>query len=288
MAQPETNEVILVEDQSTDDSYARCQTLANHAKVKLYIHPDHTNRGAGASRNLGIKQAKSKYIAFLDADDYYLAGRFSFAVPTLERHLDVDGVYEATGVHFYSCALKDEWERKANNMITMVETKVSPEELFEKIGPIASNGHFTTDALTVRKEVFSITGLFDTFLELSQDTHMWLRMALKLRLVSGSLTSAVAMRGVHDHNRSTNSQRIQNFRPYMFYSLIQWALRHEVPQARSELLFQHLSHHVQQANISRATARKFYWNSLRQLLSKHPSILFTKRTYSYLRTGFSL
>ena len=277
-----------MEDQSTDDSYAKCRTLANHPKVRLYIHPNHANRGAGASRNLGIKQAKSKYIAFLDADDYYLTGRFSFAVPTLERYIDIDGVYEATGVHFYNSASKEEWKRKANNMITMVETKVSPEELFEKIGPIASNGHFTTDALTVRKEVFSRVGLFDTFLELSQDTHMWLKMALKLRLVSGSLTSAVAMRGVHDHNRSSSSQRIQNFRPYMFYSLIQWALRHEVPQARSELLFQHLSYHIQQANMSPATARKFYWNSLRRLLSKYPSILLTKRTYSYLRIGFFL
>ena len=48
-------------------------------KVRLLHHPDGKNHGAGATRNVGIKNAKYDYIAFLDADDFYLSERFKVA-----------------------------------------------------------------------------------------------------------------------------------------------------------------------------------------------------------------
>ena len=64
----ENYEVIVVEDASTDKSQEVISTLKSK-KVTVIKHD--TNKGLSASRNTGIKNAKSNYIAFLDADDFW-------------------------------------------------------------------------------------------------------------------------------------------------------------------------------------------------------------------------
>lgn len=64
----ENYEVIVVEDASTDKSQEVISTLKSE-KVTVIKHD--TNKGLSASRNTGIKNAKSNYIAFLDADDFW-------------------------------------------------------------------------------------------------------------------------------------------------------------------------------------------------------------------------
>ena len=63
-------EVIVVDDGSTDDGAARVEAL-NHEKVRLIRKP---NAGVSSARNRGIEEARSEFIAFLDADDIYLPG----------------------------------------------------------------------------------------------------------------------------------------------------------------------------------------------------------------------
>src|SRR5690606_5479728 len=75
LVQPETGEVILIEDKSPDNSLALCRELAVHQhKINMIQHPDKDNQGAGASRNLGIANARSPFICLLAADDYMLPG----------------------------------------------------------------------------------------------------------------------------------------------------------------------------------------------------------------------
>ena len=60
-------ELILVDDESTDGSLAMAQTYA--AKdPRVHVFPQ-THAGQSVARNLGMKQAKGEYIAFVDADD---------------------------------------------------------------------------------------------------------------------------------------------------------------------------------------------------------------------------
>ena len=62
-------EVILVDDGSTDESGALCDTLAaQHAEHIRVIHQK--NGGLGAARNTGIEHALGDYLVFLDSDDY--------------------------------------------------------------------------------------------------------------------------------------------------------------------------------------------------------------------------
>ena len=64
----ENYEIIVVEDASTDRSLDVISGI-NSEKIRIIKHD--FNKGLSASRNTGIKNAKSNYIAFLDADDYW-------------------------------------------------------------------------------------------------------------------------------------------------------------------------------------------------------------------------
>lgn len=61
-------EIILIDDGSTDKSGEICDSYSLvNSKVRV-IHM--ANQGVSAARNIGIKQAKGKYIAFVDSDDW--------------------------------------------------------------------------------------------------------------------------------------------------------------------------------------------------------------------------
>jgi glycosyltransferase involved in cell wall biosynthesis len=201
LSQPETGEVILVEDNSPDGSLEVCRALAElHPRVRLVRHPNGENRGAGASRNLGILKARHEYIAFLDADDFYLPGRFDFPLKLLQSHPGVDGVYEAVGVHFESAAARERWFSSGGNVLTTLSEKVEPEHLFDALVN-GGKGHFHLDGLLVRKRIFSRSGYFHENLRLHQDTAMAIQMAEAGVLAAGRLEAPVAMRRVHAGNR---------------------------------------------------------------------------------------
>lgn len=66
-------ELLLVDDGSRDQSSGIARSIADQHpdKVRYFEHAGHQNLGMSASRNLGIRHAKGKYIAFLDADDVW-------------------------------------------------------------------------------------------------------------------------------------------------------------------------------------------------------------------------
>jgi glycosyltransferase involved in cell wall biosynthesis len=91
-------ELLLVDDGSTDASTQIAQRYVTQYPEKVYYleHSCHQNRGKGASRNLGIRHAKGKYIAFLDADDIWLPLKLEQQVAILEKQPEAGMLYGDT------------------------------------------------------------------------------------------------------------------------------------------------------------------------------------------------
>jgi glycosyltransferase involved in cell wall biosynthesis len=199
-------EVILIEDNSPDNALQVCQQLAEkYNKVRLFQHPDKNNHGPGESRNLGIVKSTGDFIAFLDADDYYLPNRFD-AEKELFKEPKVEGVYGALGVQYYTQKAKKQYYRIFKNRLTTVYRKYHPKDVLPgQLNMLGSFGLFTLDALTVRKEAMlsKANPLFKPHLSYHEDTEFLIRLSYYLDLYPGILDQAIAMRGVHENNRIT-------------------------------------------------------------------------------------
>jgi glycosyltransferase involved in cell wall biosynthesis len=226
LIQTQVSEVIIIDDGSSDDSLSICKALASkNTNIKILQHPDKKNHGRSASRNLGIKNASGTYIAFLDADDFYLPDRFTNDLEIL-KDSTIDGVYNAISGHFYRDYTIKEKEKLE---LTTIREELTPESLFENMGPIGHCGYFSGIGLTVRRDIFDKTGYFNETLVVAEDTELWLKMSLKATLVGGILKNPVSMRGVHDLNVSFRSESLYNSNLLKMYdSLYSWGKLHNI------------------------------------------------------------
>lgn len=104
----QTLEVIVVNDGSTDDTAAVCESLAGHYdNLRVITLPD---LGVSVARNRGLEQAQGEYITFVDADDRLrpgtLAGLYRILCET-----DAD----MAGCAFAVWSRQEEWEALAEN-----------------------------------------------------------------------------------------------------------------------------------------------------------------------------
>lgn len=203
--QEETNEVILIEDGSRDDSLKVCrELLAKDKRIKLYRHFMGRNLGAAASRNLGMKKAKNDYIAFLDADDFYLDNRFKRAKQVFNENPRCAGVYEAIGTVFEGESAIIRWKssKEMPQLHITMRGNFEPEELLERLVK-GGSGYFSPDGLVFKRSLIKQIGLMNTRLRLHEDNEFIFRLAQTRQLFPGSLKKPVTMRRVHTGNSIT-------------------------------------------------------------------------------------
>ena len=76
LAEPETAEVIVIDDGSTDTTATAALSVADDTG-RLNIVRFEKNRGPAAARNHAISISRSPILAILDADDFFLPGRLA-------------------------------------------------------------------------------------------------------------------------------------------------------------------------------------------------------------------
>lgn len=88
-------ELLLVDDGSTDDSQAIAQSFTRRhpEKIRYLTHLNRANQGMSASRNLGVREAKGDYIAYLDGDDIWLPSKLAQQLHIISQQPQAAMVY---------------------------------------------------------------------------------------------------------------------------------------------------------------------------------------------------
>lgn len=176
-------ELLLVDDGSTDGStaIARAHAARDPARVRYLQHPAHANRGMSASRNLGLREARGEYVAFLDADDVYRAEKLERQVALLEAHPEAAMVYGAT-THWYSWAGAGIGPDVPRRLGVPPDTLVDPPELLVRYlrGMAQTPG---TCGVLVRRGIARQLGGFDeTFRGMYEDQVFFSKICLESRV----------------------------------------------------------------------------------------------------------
>lgn len=282
----EVKEIVLAEDCSTDNSLEICKELASeNSKIKLFQHPDKGNHGAGATRNLGIEKASQNFIAFLDADDYYLPNRFN-AEKELFKNSEIDGIFGAIGVEYLTEKGKEEYQAKfKDSPLTTVNYPADGKEVFRGLLNLTDKtfgSFFHLNSLTIRKSALEKSKLrFNKDLRVHQDSDFIIKLAYHCHLKSGIIDKAIAVRGVHDDNRITKIIRYSqqyNQRQLLYWkSLYNWSIEEKLSlEYKTKIYLSYKSF-----DLSQLKGISKYITILIEGI-KNPQILKTQYRFTYL------
>lgn len=117
-------EVLLIDDGSPDNCPAICDDYAKKDKRVRVIHQ--ANKGIALTRNLGVREANTEYVSFIDSDDFILSGMFSTMIGIMEKEQDIDITVCDINTFFHET--EDNLDRKHQN----IDNNLAPNEIKEK------------------------------------------------------------------------------------------------------------------------------------------------------------
>jgi glycosyltransferase involved in cell wall biosynthesis len=185
-------EIILINDGSTDSSLEVIQALQQENPDVLRII-DQENQGQTIARNQGIKEARGKYIAFLDSDDLWLPDKIEHQIPLFDQGVGL--VYG--GVEF----INESGETTGFDPCDpSVQGNIYPHLLVKN--------RMTGGSVVVLSEALAKVGLFDPEFKAAENWDLWLRICkeYQARLVN----KPVVKYRLHQNNMSKDVMLMQD------------------------------------------------------------------------------
>lgn len=181
-------ELLVVDDCSTDDSAKIVKEIAKlDARIK-YLKTDRPSGSPVIPRNLGVKNAKGRYIAFLDSDDVWLLEK-------LENQLKMFNANNNMAICFSN------YEKMAENGVRNARIVKAPDMV-------------TYKNLLFGNSIGCLTAVYDTTKvgkvyfqnHPHEDYILWLNI-LKQGYVARNTNTVEALYRVRDHSVSSNKLR---------------------------------------------------------------------------------
>lgn len=156
-------ECIVVDDGSTDNTADIVRGFSDRVK---YVYQE--NSGASSARNKGISLSKGEYIAFLDADDYWVKTKLKSQIAVFSKYSDVALVY--TNVAFHGAS--DNADILMNQDVNLNLDCVT---IIEKFNQLFDDPYLRTPSVIVKTELVRDIGGFDTSLVTAEDLDFYFR-----------------------------------------------------------------------------------------------------------------
>jgi glycosyltransferase involved in cell wall biosynthesis len=161
-------ELIVADDGSTDDTPAVCRRLGADARVRV-LELAHSGNPA-LVRNAALREARGRYVAFLDSDDLWMPRKLELQLEQLRAdpsrpwsytgfvHIDVAGAPIEDGV-------ADRWAPREGEIFAATITGEAPIR--------------TASIVMAARSILLEAGCFDEALISGQDYDLWMRMAMR-------------------------------------------------------------------------------------------------------------
>ena len=164
-------ELVVVDDGSSDGSGEVVAGVAD-ARIRRIRQE---NAGVGVARNRGVAESSAPYICFLDADDWWEPTFLEEMAGLIERHPDA-GIY---GTSYWM--VKNSKKRLAPIGVDdgFTEGEINYCTVYAKTLCMP----LTSITVAIPRAVFDEAGGFKPHLKLGEDFDLWIRIALKHKVV---------------------------------------------------------------------------------------------------------
>jgi len=151
-------ELIVVDDGSVDETSAVVRAFTDR-RLSLVVQ---ANGGPSAARNNGIQRSRAKWVAILDADDYWAPTKLEAQLARADATPSAALIYTAA-----------QYCSPDGNAISEV-----PATIEENIhAALIQKNHIVASSAMIRRDVLERVGLFHPELSGCEDWDLWLRIA---------------------------------------------------------------------------------------------------------------
>lgn len=205
-------EIVIVDDRSDDDTPAVLVELARrHPQVRVVANDG--ARGPGPARNCAARHARGRWLAFLDADDWWLPGFLASGLALIAA--DPEAQWVAGGYHIVYDPGTQQPGRVveiafAEDADILAAAQRVPGGLrwSRPAGMPVNELAFSTSSMLLLRELFLALGGFNERFWNAEDLHLWLRLSAVTDLYHVPDMLSVYRRRA---GSETNSGRPQNY-----------------------------------------------------------------------------
>jgi glycosyltransferase involved in cell wall biosynthesis len=197
-------EVIVVDDGSNDGTGDVVAKFGG--KIRFFTI---SNSGPSAARNFGIKKATGRYIAFLDADDWWLPNKLEKQLKILTGNPEIPFV----------CADWFNGETGDEEKLSVLSSGYKALHQPASFDLMLEENFVNTSTVVVEKAKMMKAGFFHERLRGAEDRHLWLRL-----LTGGDAyvcKDILAFRRYHPGNTTATLSFIES-QVMMMEDLLQW------------------------------------------------------------------
>lgn len=209
-------EIVLIDDGSDDFDY---QTLS---RQDARIHVTRLEgRGVSHARNTGMRLARGKYFAFLDADDVWFPGKLLAQIRYLEAHPEVGIVFGRFTT----------WPSDGTGKFEPAQHLATDCSHLNEADPARSGWLYTKllngllvgmNTAVIRRDIYQKIGGFDESMRIGEDYDFWLRSSHVAQM--HSLTGPVALYRIHSASAMHRLDRDNHLARLLESARARWGL----------------------------------------------------------------